>query len=295
MVGAGNLIKLLFGIPYETAVVIVGVVMMAYVLFGGMLATTWVQIVKAVLLLGGAFLLAVLVLARFGGNPLALFAAAADQFGGQVLGAGAARVQPARRHLARPRADVRHRRPAAHPDALLHGARRAHRAHVGVLRHRAHRRLLPADVHPRLRRDGARGPGRHQGDRQGRQHGGAAAGRVGRRHGLPRLHRRGGVRHHPRRRRRADALRRGGAVARPLGQRGARGQGARARSSSWWRASRPLLGGVASVGARHRLQGPERGVHGRRSPSPSRRAPTSRRWCSRSSGAASRPAAPRPA
>ncbi len=54
MVGAGNLIQLLFGLPYELAVVIVGVVMLAYVLFGGMIATTWVQIVKAVLLLGGA-------------------------------------------------------------------------------------------------------------------------------------------------------------------------------------------------------------------------------------------------
>ena len=76
MVGAGNLIRLLFGLPYEVAVVIVGVVMLAYVLFGGMIATTWVQIVKAVLLLGGATLLAVLVLARFGFNPLALFAQA---------------------------------------------------------------------------------------------------------------------------------------------------------------------------------------------------------------------------
>ena len=47
MVGAGNLIKLMFGIPYEAAVVIVGAVMLAYVLFGGMIATTWVQIIKA--------------------------------------------------------------------------------------------------------------------------------------------------------------------------------------------------------------------------------------------------------
>src|SRR5687767_5877066 len=54
MVGAGNLIRLLFGIPYEYAVMIVGVVMLAYVLFGGMMATTWVQIVKAILLLSGA-------------------------------------------------------------------------------------------------------------------------------------------------------------------------------------------------------------------------------------------------
>src|SRR5687767_6578138 len=58
MVGAGNLVRLLFGIEYSTAVIIVGVVMLAYVLFGGMIATTWVQIIKAVLLLGGASLLA---------------------------------------------------------------------------------------------------------------------------------------------------------------------------------------------------------------------------------------------
>src|SRR5687768_3070186 len=64
MVGAGNLIRLLFGLEYEVAVLIVGVVMLAYVLFGGMIATTWVQIVKAVLLLGGAALLATLVLVR---------------------------------------------------------------------------------------------------------------------------------------------------------------------------------------------------------------------------------------
>src|SRR5687767_8210229 len=81
MVGAGNLIRLMFGLPYEAAVVIVGLVMLAYVLFGGMIATTWVQIVKAVLLLGGASLLAVLVLARFGFNPLALFAQASAMYG----------------------------------------------------------------------------------------------------------------------------------------------------------------------------------------------------------------------
>src|ERR687886_3008793 len=81
MVGAGGLIKLMFGLPYETAIVIVGAAMLAYVLFGGMIATTWVQIVKAVLLLGGALLLALLVLARFGMNPSALFAAAAAKHG----------------------------------------------------------------------------------------------------------------------------------------------------------------------------------------------------------------------
>jgi cation/acetate symporter len=88
MVGAGNLIRLLFGLSYEWAVVIVGAVMLAYVLFGGMIATTWVQIVKAVLLMLGAGLLALLVLARFGFNPLALFAEAARTYGDAVLGPG---------------------------------------------------------------------------------------------------------------------------------------------------------------------------------------------------------------
>jgi cation/acetate symporter len=88
MVGAGGLIKLMFGISYELAIVIVGTAMIAYVLFGGMIATTWVQIVKAVLLLSGAALLALLVLARFGGSPTALFAAAAERYGPGVLAPG---------------------------------------------------------------------------------------------------------------------------------------------------------------------------------------------------------------
>ena len=88
MVGAGNLIRLLFGLSYEVAVMIVGMVMLAYVLFGGMLATTWVQIVKAVLLMTGAALLALLVLSRYDFNPLALFADAASRYGDAVLAPG---------------------------------------------------------------------------------------------------------------------------------------------------------------------------------------------------------------
>jgi cation/acetate symporter len=88
MVGAGSLIRLMFGLSYETAVLLVGAVMIAYVLFGGMIATTWVQIVKAVLLLGGALLLAGMVLSRFGWNPARLFAAAAEQYGDGVLAPG---------------------------------------------------------------------------------------------------------------------------------------------------------------------------------------------------------------
>ncbi len=74
MVGAGALIKLLFGLDYWLAVVIVGALMMIYVLFGGMTATTWVQIIKAVLLLSGVTFMAFMVLAQFGFSPEALFA-----------------------------------------------------------------------------------------------------------------------------------------------------------------------------------------------------------------------------
>ncbi|HEY8402931.1 MAG TPA: sodium/solute symporter [Cytophagaceae bacterium] len=88
MVGAGSLIKTLFNIPYELAVVIVGVVMSAYVLFGGMLATTWVQIIKAVLLLGGATLIVLLTLLQFDFNPLTLFEAAAEKYSIAVLSPG---------------------------------------------------------------------------------------------------------------------------------------------------------------------------------------------------------------
>ncbi|BBU33426.1 hypothetical protein BTHE68_71600 (plasmid) [Burkholderia sp. THE68] len=65
MVGAGQLIKLLFGLDYSWALVIVGVLMMAYVTFGGMVATTWVQITKAFLLLVGGSIVAVLAFSDF--------------------------------------------------------------------------------------------------------------------------------------------------------------------------------------------------------------------------------------
>ena len=78
MVGAGQLIKLLFGLEYYIAVIIVGALMMVYVLFGGMTATTWVQIIKACLLLGGASFMAFMVLWQFGFSPEAMFAKAVE-------------------------------------------------------------------------------------------------------------------------------------------------------------------------------------------------------------------------
>ena len=69
MVGAGALVSLLLkdsGIGFSAAVIGVGLLMITYVVFGGMLATTWVQIVKAVLLMGGTLILSIMVLAHFG-------------------------------------------------------------------------------------------------------------------------------------------------------------------------------------------------------------------------------------
>ena len=73
MVGAGKLMALLVGIPYKTSIIGVGVLMVGYVVFGGMVATTWVQIIKAGLLMSGAFLLSVLVMAKAGFNPIGFF------------------------------------------------------------------------------------------------------------------------------------------------------------------------------------------------------------------------------
>ena len=73
MVGAGVLIQALVGIDFSLAVLITGAMMLCYVIFGGMLATTWVQIIKAVLLMIGIFVMSVFVLERVGFNPVELF------------------------------------------------------------------------------------------------------------------------------------------------------------------------------------------------------------------------------
>jgi len=78
MVGAGKLIEILFGMDYEFAVVLVGVLMILYVAFGGMLATTWVQIIKAVLLLAGTTFMSIMVMAKFGFSFDALFTQATE-------------------------------------------------------------------------------------------------------------------------------------------------------------------------------------------------------------------------
>jgi cation/acetate symporter len=96
MVGSGSLIKLMFGIPYEAAEIIVGCVMLAYVLFGGMLATTWVQIIKACLLLFGVTILLLLGLAKFGFNPGNVYGAVQNlpQIGADMLKPGGLVTNP---------------------------------------------------------------------------------------------------------------------------------------------------------------------------------------------------------
>ena len=90
MVGAGELIQLLFGLDYTYSVIVVGVLMMVYVMFGGMIATTWVQIIKAVLLLFGGTVLGILAFAQFGFSleALAAKAAATHRAGIRILGPG---------------------------------------------------------------------------------------------------------------------------------------------------------------------------------------------------------------
>lgn len=88
MVGSGKLIQLLFGLSYEMAVVLVGVLMILYVTFGGMLATTWVQIIKAFLLLSGASFMAIAVMAHYDFSFGSLFEHATQLKGDKIMSPG---------------------------------------------------------------------------------------------------------------------------------------------------------------------------------------------------------------
>ena len=90
LVGAGALIQLLLGIPYWVAVLLVGVMMTIYVLWGGMAATSWVQIIKAVLLMIGTVIISVLVLIKFNFNIIEMFSSVktATPHGEAYLNAG---------------------------------------------------------------------------------------------------------------------------------------------------------------------------------------------------------------
>src|SRR5215212_5444819 len=83
--GSGALIGLLLGLPYWLSVIVIGILMTVYIVAGGMIATTWIQIIKALLLIAGTVTLSILVLAQYGFNPLALFAAVDSKIGGEFL------------------------------------------------------------------------------------------------------------------------------------------------------------------------------------------------------------------
>ena len=96
MVGAGQLIKLLFGLDYATAVIVVGVLMVVYVTFGGMIATTWVQIIKACLLLAGGVVLLIMTMSQFGFSleTMAAKAVATHKDGMKIVGPGSLLADP---------------------------------------------------------------------------------------------------------------------------------------------------------------------------------------------------------
>ena len=168
MVGAGALINALVGIDFNVAVIATGVFMLVYVVFGGMLATTWVQIVKAVLLMIGATVLSIFVLAEIGWNPIDIFDLAENQSDDpeNYLSPGLRFTEPIDTvslglGLVLGTAGLPHilMRFFTVPDA------KAARSSVGWAVG-ADRRLLRHDDVPRLRR--ARDPGRGGHDRRGR-------------------------------------------------------------------------------------------------------------------------------
>ncbi len=272
------------------AVVLVGAVMLAYVLFGGMIATTWVQIIKAVLLLGGVTVLTLLVLARFGWNPGNLYAAVAEQYGQAALEPGGLVTSPL--------------------DAVSLGL--ALMLGLLGLPHILMRFYTVPDVRaarasvlyatgfigyfyiiiPIVGFGAAALVGRDviAVDRQGRQHGRAAARRAAGRDALPRFHRRRRLRHHPRRGRRLDPCRRLGAFARHLPARDQGRRRHRAANKYGWHAARPWSSESWRCCSACCSKGrtlPSWSA----SPSPSPAAPISRRSSSRSPGGASPPAA----
>ena len=125
MVGAGVLIEGLVGIDFSLAVVLTGAFMIIYIVAGGMLATSWVQIIKAFLLMSAAVVMTVWVLSEDRLEPARPVPRRARPVVGRrgLPEAGPVPGHAARHGVARPRAGARHGGAAAHPDAVLHGAR----------------------------------------------------------------------------------------------------------------------------------------------------------------------------
>ena len=216
MVGAGQLIQLLFGLPYLWAVIIVGVLMIIYVTFGGMIATTWVQIIKAGLLLAGSTLIAILVLAQFGFDFNALIAKAIEVHAShdKILLPGAAVANPINAFSL---GIALMFGTAGLPHILMRffTVKDAKEARKSVFwATDLHRLFLHSDLHHRLRRDRAgvdqprlsRRRRRQGGAARRRQHAGDPSRPRRRRRPDEGLHRRGRVRDDPRGGVRPDAV-----------------------------------------------------------------------------------------
>ncbi|GMA86572.1 hypothetical protein GCM10025868_18220 [Angustibacter aerolatus] len=170
MAGAGGLVALLLGISnvngQRLVIAVVGIIMVLYVLIGGMKGTTWVQIVKAVLLVIGAGVMTIWVLAKYGFNISDLLGSAADASGkgDKVLAPGLqygkTDTSKARLRVALARPGARHRGPAARADALLHRALGQGGPAQRGLGDLGDRDLLPVHPGARVRR---RRPGRAEG------------------------------------------------------------------------------------------------------------------------------------
>ncbi len=270
MVGAGQLIKMLFGVEYWIAVVIVGALMMVYVLFGGMTATTWVQIIKACLLLAGATFMAFMVLPSFGFSPEAMFATAVEIETQLAVDAGKTPDEAARQGFSIMGPGGFMKDPisaisfgmalvfgtAGLPHILMRfftvpNAKQARKSVAWATTWIGYFCISDQPGLPRRQGRAAR--------RQ--QHGRGAPGQRGGRQRVPGLHLGGGVRDDPRRRRRADAVGCVGGVARPLRHRDQEGAGAQqgrvARREDHHRRDRPRR-----RRARHRVREAEHRVHG---------------------------------
>ena len=283
MVGAGQLIKLLFGLDYWIAVVLVGALMMVYVLFGGMTATTWVQIIKACLLLAGASFMAFMVMWRYGFSPEALFQGAVDVKTKLAETSGATPEEALQKGLSIMGPGNFIKDPisaisfgmalmfgtAGLPHILMRfftvpSAKEARKSVMWATGWIGYFYLLTFIIGFGAITFVLTDPGfldaKRRADRR-QQHGGRSPGRGRRRQRVPRLHLGRGLRDHPRGRRRTDPVGRVGRLARPLLDRLQERQG-RQRGGAARLADRDDLPGRAGGPARDRVREAEHRLHG---------------------------------
>ncbi|CAM5181205.1 Cation/acetate symporter ActP [Castellaniella denitrificans] len=155
MVGAGQLIQLLFGLDYVYAVVTVGILMVVYVVFGGMVATTWVQIIKATLLLLGGTVMFLLTMAYFDFSIEGMLRSVAEfhKAGIAIVSPGMMLKDPISGDIAGRGDDVRYGWVASYSDALFYRHRCQGGTPVGVLCHWFHRVFLSDSRHDGYRCD----------------------------------------------------------------------------------------------------------------------------------------------